>query len=393
MRVLWVTDLFPHMGRPYKGGGFVDLAREISAHAEVLVLSPRYRFLWTPRGSFLQWYRGQPRRVDHGPVRAIYPASPASPLYFTMLLQSLSMAWSCLRVAREEHRRRPFDVVHGQHILPGGLAAALIAHYLSLPLVVTAHGADVNEFPRVGVLKRLIDGICSRAEGITAVSQDLVSRLKDLGFPGALWVPNACRFREERNLQRDRGRILFVGILYERKAPEILLDSFVSVRREIPGATLDIIGEGPEAARLKDQAARAGLAPAVRFLGSLPYDAVLDSMESADIFCLPSRREGFPLVALEAMAAGLPVVGTDIGGTREIVKRPELGTIVPPGDADALARALSSALRATWDRSLIRVEARKYNWGRIAGQYLEVYREAVASRRMRSRPSAIIGPE
>lgn len=393
MRVLWVSDVFPHTGRPYKGAWMVDLGRALARHVEVVVLSPRYRFLWTPKGSFLEWYRGQPAVLDHGPVRALYPTAPAVPWGFIMALQSLSMAAAFLPAGRREHRRSPFDLIHGHFIIPGGFSAAWMARRLGLPLVVTGHGSDVNEFSHVSHLRRLFLWSCRQASFCTAVSRDLAGRLKTMGFPKVSWIPNGCRFLGHTASEPVRGRILFVGTLYEGKAPDVLLRAFVKVRREIPSATLDLVGEGPELERCRAESIRLGVVGSLRILGPLPHEGVLHLMREADVFCLPSRREGWPLVILEAMAAGLPIVGSDIGGIREIVHTGDLGILTPPGDEDTLARALVEALRRPWDRERIRAEAQKYSWDRIAEQYLEVYREAIASRRSRLRRSAIAGAE
>ncbi|MBI2899309.1 MAG: glycosyltransferase [Planctomycetes bacterium] len=389
-RVLWITDLFPHAGRPYMGRWLADLAATLSRRIDLLVLSPRYRFLWTPKGNFLEWYRGQPPRAVFDGAVAHYPVAPAVPAAFYMILQSASMAWSLLGAAQREHLRRPFDLVHAQPIIPGGVAAAWIARRLSLPLVLTGQGADVNEFPKIAHLAPAFRWACRRASRVTAVSADLVRGLDRLGFPGAVWIPNGCRVRPAPARERTRGRILFVGLLYERKAPEILIAAFARVRAQLPHASLDLVGEGPDRGRLEEQAARLGLSGSVRFHGGLPHERVLDMMELADVFCLPSRREGWPLVAVEALAAGLPIIGSDIGGIREIV-RPELGRLVPAGNDEELARALIASLETSWDRARIRDEAAKFDWERIADRYVGVYEEAVAAYGRHSRISSF-GP-
>jgi len=393
LRVLWVTDVFPHAGRPYKGAWLVDLARALSRSAEIVVLSPRYRFLWTPGGSFLEWYRGQPPVVDHGGVRTLYPPAPAVPWAFTMAVQSVSMAHAFLPVARREHLRRRFDLVHGHFIIPGGVAAAWIARRLSLPLVVTAHGSDVNVFSRVRHLRPFFNTACGRAAGITAVSRDLVSSLERLGFGGARWIPAGCLMGDVDPTARVKGRILFVGQLWEWKGPEVLLEAFAKVKREVPDATLDLAGEGEDASRLRERASSLGFGSAVRFLGPVPHEQMMSLMGQADVFCLPSRREGLPVSVIEAFAAGAPVVGSAVGGMGELVHGPELGFLVPPGDAAALAEALLRALRTPWDRERIRTEADGYDLGRIAVRYLDVYREVIASRRIRSSSVATAGAE
>lgn len=110
-----------------------------------------------------------------------------------------------------------------------------------------------------------------------------------------------------------------------------------------------------------------GLEDCVRFLGTLPPEALKQPLSAADVFVLATRNEGWANVFLEAMACRLPVVTTDVGGNREVVCRDELGTVVPFGDAAALQTALSAALARDWDRDAILAYARDNEWdGRVA---------------------------
>jgi glycosyltransferase involved in cell wall biosynthesis len=104
----------------------------------------------------------------------------------------------------------------------------------------------------------------------------------------------------------------------------------------------------------------------VTFLGPLPPDALKQPLSAADVFVLATRNEGWANVFLEAMACGLPVVTTDVGGNREVVNDPGLGMIVPFGDSAALEQALREALAKSWDRTAIRRYAEANDWqGRV----------------------------
>jgi glycosyltransferase involved in cell wall biosynthesis len=139
-------------------------------------------------------------------------------------------------------------------------------------------------------------------------------------------------------------RLLFVGRLAAVKGVPVLLTAFAGLRRAFPGASLTLIGDGPERARLAAEAARLGLTGAVTFAGTRAQDEVAAALAQTDIFVLPSFAEGVPVVLMEAMASRLPVVATAIAGVPELVEHGVAGLLVPPGDALALEQALKRLL-------------------------------------------------
>lgn len=128
------------------------------------------------------------------------------------------------------------------------------------------------------------------------------------------------------------------------KSLDDLLDAFASVRERQPDARLEIAGDGPLREALETRSCRLGLAGAVAFLGWC--SPVADVMSRWTVFAQPSRQEGFGMAALEAMAAGLPVVATAVGGVPDLVVHGVTGYLVPPGDPAALAAALLAVVQA-----------------------------------------------
>ena len=131
-----------------------------------------------------------------------------------------------------------------------------------------------------------------------------------------------------------------VGGLY--KGFRVLLDAMRVVIRRMPEATLDLVGAGDARAAIESYASAAGVTGAVRFLGELTDDEVVRIYRAADIFVLPSEREGFGIVFVEAMARGLPCVGVAAGAIPEVIENGVSGLLVPPGDERALADALGA---------------------------------------------------
>jgi glycosyltransferase involved in cell wall biosynthesis len=149
------------------------------------------------------------------------------------------------------------------------------------------------------------------------------------------------------------------------------------VRRAVPHARALIVGDGPEHANLLRLHADLGLGDAARLLGVIPDDDDLARLyRHADVFCLPSVQEGFGIVFLEAMASGLPIVGTSAAAIPEVVPHRRAGTLAPPGDVEALAGALIEQLRRPELRAAYAAyglaHVQRYDWGQVAETFLEV---------------------
>lgn len=174
---------------------------------------------------------------------------------------------------------------------------------------------------------------------------------------GLLAVPNGIRLERFRAADAAARQALVaelgwpagsriigtVGRLQPVKDHALLLRAFAKVRAQVPEAVLAIVGDGPLREALETQAAQAGLAEAVKFLGDR-HD-VPRLLAGVEVFALSSASEGYSIALLEACAAGLPIVATDVGGNREIVRDGVNGRLVPPADAAALATALIALLR------------------------------------------------
>ncbi len=173
-------------------------------------------------------------------------------------------------------------------------------------------------------------------------------------------------------LPRDPPGILCVAHLYPRKDVGGLLEAVARIRSS---AILRVVGVGPELERLKTLAARLRLQGRVEFAGQVSYARLAAEYRRATVFCLPSRQEGFGIVFLEAMAAGLPIVAARAGAVPEVLGDGECGTLVPPGNAAALAAAVEAFLEdpairtRSSEAGLARV--RRFDAPAVAEQFLE----------------------
>jgi glycosyltransferase involved in cell wall biosynthesis len=150
-----------------------------------------------------------------------------------------------------------------------------------------------------------------------------------------------------------------------------VIERLPALRQAFPGLIYLVVGgpspEGDMGTELRRQVAALGLQDHVRFLGPLPPERLHLPLSAADVFVLATRNEGWANVFLEAMACGLPVVTTAVGGNAEVVCCPDLGTVVPFADGAALHGAIAQALTAPWDRQAIRRHAEANTWDRRVG--------------------------
>ena len=193
-------------------------------------------------------------------------------------------------------------------------------------------------------------------------------------------------------LQDQRPTVLFVGRLEKRKGLRFLLRAWPLVLERVPSARLVVVGRGRPLEGYRRFAARQGWSPAdVLFAGYVPSEDLPRYYQAADVFCAPNTgQESFGIVLLEAMAAGAPIVASDIPGYRDVVTHGEHGLLVepknPPALADGLCRLLADPQLRTRMRRAGQIKAQRYDWSRIGAQVLDYYHEVLERRAAEPRP-------
>lgn len=286
-------------------------------------------------------------------------------------------------------RRLPYDLIVGFDI-----DGFLVAGRAPAPYVCSVKGVIAEELQHErGAVRRLLWSL-SRLERHNARAAPLVlttsAYCRDrIGAhygvpPGRVrLVPEGIDLAHWRRLldapggpAREGRTILCVARQYPRKHVADLLCAFALLRPHHSDARLVLVGDGPEHRRLRALAAALDLGTSAILLGALPDDdEVVGWYRRAGIFCLPSVQEGFGIVFLEAMAAGLPIVATTAAAVPEVVPHGRAGVLVPPGDTPALAAALAELLASPALRRAYggygREHVVQYDWDRVAEVFLD----------------------
>lgn len=329
---------------PTRGGGGAEtqvrtLARELHRQGVgVSVLAPRVP--WGPQLGF--------DRVDGIPVRRIaYPRLPGLGA-LSLLLRLAALLWL---------RRHDYAVIHAH--IAGNMAAVccLMGRLLGKPVIVKLTGltemAGGILDPRPGWTVRLRQRALRRASHYQATSARIGRLLAERGFDAGRvrLIPNAvdaARFAApgrdaalRRELCGEAARVgIFVGRLAPEKGLELLVEGWARVFARRDDAVLIVVGDGELREKLPARCAALGIGAQLRFVGA--SDAVARYLGIADFALLPSLQEGLSNTLLEAMAAGLPVLGSRVSGTEDFVRPGETGWLFEPQDLDGFEAALRS---------------------------------------------------
>lgn len=296
----------------------------------------------------------------------------------TMTALHVDEEWFCRaawrRIAASD--RRP-DVVHAH-----ALHQAARMRVGSIPVVINLPGAPnsryTSDLQQADAL--IADGWA--AEHLPAALGRQIERVPK-GVDPEQFHPDGPNLRQALRLQGKRV-VIAVARLVPLKNLGLLLDAVALVRSRVPDVHLILVGDGPEAEALKARAAALGIAERVTFAGYVPQPDTAGMYRTADVFALSSAFDNSPNAVLEAMACGLPVVATDVGGVREFVTDRVGGLVVRPNAAADLANALEmylttpDAARAAGSSNRLKAVS-EFSWRASAVALLDVYHRVISA--------------
>lgn len=336
----------------------------------------------------------------HEGVRVVRVAEDPTHLTFEkdLVAWTLAMGHGLVRAGLGLASWRP-DVVHAHDWLVTHPAVAL-ADFLGVPLVATIHATEAGRHS--GWLSQPLNQqihsvewwLANRADALITCSASMRAEVTHLfevneisvihnGISPRGWRPSTSAVRAARSAYAPEGApvVMYFGRLEWEKGVHDLVAALPRVRRAFPGTRLVVAGQGRQASALVEQARKLRVRRSVDFAGHLPDRALVALLAAADVVVLPSRYEPFGIVALEAAAAGAPLVASTAGGLAELVVDGVTGLSVAPGDVDGIAEAVRAVLAdpAAAARRAKAAKARlstEFDWRGIAEQTAEVYRTA-----------------
>jgi L-malate glycosyltransferase len=292
--------------------------------------------------------------------------------------------------------RRRLDILHAHYAMPHATSAWIAKEMLAegrIRVITTLHGTDITLIGRDPSFKAITKFSILKSDGLTAVSHYLQRETTHhfgVSMEQIRVIPNFVdleRYRRDREpchrssfATDDEKIVMHISNFRPIKRVDLAVRVFARIARRVP-ARLVLIGDGPERGRAQHAAEEEGVQSRVLFLGK--QESVAEILACADLFLLPSESESFGLVALEAMACGVPVIASDVGGLPEVVPDGEAGSLRPVGAVEEMAEAGIELLEdpERWRRAsrAARVAAQRFDAQDVVPRY-EAYYEEVLDR-------------
>jgi teichuronic acid biosynthesis glycosyltransferase TuaC len=372
LRILTLSTLYPNGNRPTLGIFVEQQTRALASlpGVEVEVVAPVGLPLWplsrhphyAPRAALPLEEQWNGLRV-HRPRYRVWPRIGEA-------RTARAMAAALLPLLSGIRSRFPFDAIDAEFFWPDGPAAAILAGELGVPFSIKARGSDIHYWgSRPHVARQILDAAAA-ADGLLAVSAAMKADMVRAGMSEEkidvhhtgvdlnLFHP-ADRAAAKAALGVAGPLLVCAGALIPSKGQALAIAALA----EIPGATLILVGDGPERQRL--EALARPLGPRIRFLGLRPHGELPALLAAADVMLLPTASEGLANVWVESIACSTPVVTPDVGGAREVIDRPAAGRLAAR-DPEALAATVRAILADPPDPSAVRESAERFSWTRNA---------------------------
>ncbi|MGX9726732.1 MAG: glycosyltransferase [Candidatus Electronema sp. VV] len=386
MRILHLTTSFPLRQDSVSGVFIHRLICNFPPEVETIVLTPDSRIessILSGSAYRLQTFRYAPKRwqiLAHEPGGL--PVALRSSLWHSLLVPFFffSMLVHATRLARQS------DVIHA-HWTVNGIIAGIAGRLTGRPVVTTIRGEDASRI-QTSAAQRFLLRICLKnSDAVAAVSKTIHEQFLAI-CPDSVrklhFVPNGVDetfFLLSVSKQGHKPVILILGSLIPRKAVDVVLKAAAACKNK--QWRMIIAGSGPEEGKLRDIAETEGISERVFFAGQVLPEDVPSLLAQADMLVQASHSEGRPNTVLEAMAAAVPVIGSDIDGINELIEDEKNGLLFPVGNAEALAEQLDKLLAAPEWRQQLGLASRKtlqeqnLTWDKCATAYLSLYYKSI----------------
>jgi glycosyltransferase involved in cell wall biosynthesis len=397
------SSLFPSAQEPLAGVFIRERMFRVGRVLPVTVVAPQP---WFPlQGLLRRWRPGyrpaKPTREVIEGIDVVRPRFLALPGLLRRL-DSLFMALGAFPALKGLVKAGRADIIDAHFAYPDGHAAALLSRWLKVPMTVTLRGTEPRHASDA-VLRPLVVSGLMRANRVFSVSGSLRDLAVSLGVPAGRTavIGNGVDVRSFSPIARAEARrrlgiapdaqvLVSIGALVERKGFHRVIELLPSLLAQFPRLHYLVVGgpspEGDIGDRLRSQVVTLGLQQRVQFLGPVKPSDLRVPLSAADVFVLATSNEGWANVFLEAMACGLPVVTTRVGGNAEVISDDSLGILVPFNEPEEMRAAIATALGKSWDAKRIRRHAEENAWDRRVEQLVGEFRAIGAAGGPTSQP-------
>lgn len=382
-RILTLSTLFPAATRPNFG---IFVERQTAALAtlgdfDVTVINPIGIAPWPlSLSATYAGLRTLPRHEQWRGLDIYRPRFTALPKIGGQMNPAM-IARAVQPLAKKLHTEQRFDLIDAEFFYPDGPAAMRLSDALGIPFTIKARGADIHHWGNApGCASQLLEA-ADKAAGLLAVSGALKADMAALDINERKITVHYTGLDQSRFIPRDRASekaklgvtgplILSVGALIPRKNQNLL----IAALPQLPGATLMLAGQGPCESDYRELAVKLGVESRVRFMGNVPHDDLPALFAAADVMALVSESEGLANAWVEALACGTPIVASDVGGIRELVKSRDTGRIVKR-NPDAVASAIKELLANPPSRDAVAANVGAFSWDENARQLAAFFRD------------------
>ncbi|MCL7488659.1 MAG: glycosyltransferase [Desulfobulbaceae bacterium] len=393
-RLLVLTSTFPRWSEDTDPPFVYELSKRLAADFEVFVHTPHYPGSKTHE--IVDNITVHRFRYCLAPFEklagssGILPTLQRNKMFYGLLpLYLIAQFFSLLFLV---YRIRP-DIIHAHWIIPQGFHAVIMKMIFGVPVVVTAHGGDVY-----GLQSKLMNAfkrfVLEKADKVTVVSSSLKNKIRrdifkvdidvvSMGVSSKKFSPERRSEALIRRYKLQHRSILYVGRLSEKKGVMFLIEAMPMVLKEFPDAKLMIVGAGELQDSLHNLADNLGLQENIFFMGGVPNNDLPAYYASCQVFVGPSvtakdgDTEGFGLTFVEAALSGCLLIGSDVGGIRDIIENNKTGFLVPEKNSRAIAEKIIYALGNSDEAGVMSQNARiksleKFDWEYISRQYVKL---------------------
>jgi glycosyltransferase involved in cell wall biosynthesis len=400
MKVLVLTTTFPRWKDDSTPGFVYELSKRLKNRGlEIFILAPYHE------GS--KFYEEvEDLKIHRFPY--FYPNKFQKLAYEGGILPNLKRSWLArmqvpllilaeLYWAQKLVKKEKIDLIHSHWLIPSGLVGGIISRFLGTLHITTAHAGDVFTMERIKILNPLGNFILKNSSIVTVNSKytkgivEILSRdiknkptieIIPMGIDTKKFYPKGDKI----DLFPRNNVIFNVGRLVEKKGVEFLIKAMPLILLEMPNAKLIIGGSGPDEKKLKNLVRSLKIEASVIFMGYIRNSDLPKYLRAADIFVLPSIKtkegdtEGLGVVLLEAIACGVPVIGSNIGGITDIIQDGKNGLLAEPGNLKDIAgkviKLLSDEnLRQKFSEDGIKIVRERFSWNVVTSKFAKIYED------------------